>query len=272
MRTLTLLVIGLFCVACAAPLAPVIVPTPQGRLHVYDSGPGAGIPIVFIHGNGANLTQWGAQLAHFRKTNRVIAIDLRGMGKSDVPVDGVFTIPAMVEDIHLVVNALNVDRFVIVGHSFGGAVVAGYAAEHPERVAGVVYADSAGDIKATPEQSERYLDALRMDKSAVVRTAYEPMLKTASPQVKAAVLDSVDRTSIEAYSESMEAMRDFSVAKAVASYRGPVLAIVAMEHPSSLHLQFPSIPVRKMTGVGHWLMMERPAEFNALLEEFVRGL
>ena len=268
----TVLAIALLCAACATPPAPVIVPTPQGRLHVYDSGPGAGTPIVFIHGNGANLTQWGAQLAHFRKTNRVIAIDLRGMGNSDVPMDGVFTIPAMVEDIHIVVNALNVDRFVIVGHSFGGAVVAGYAAAHPERVAGVVYADSAGDVKATPEQSERYLDALRMDKSAVVRKAYEPILKTASPAVKAAVLDSVDRTSIETYTESLEAMRDFSMARALAAYRGPILAIVAVDDPSSLHVQFPSIPIRRMTGVGHWLMMERPEEFNALLEEFVRGL
>lgn len=269
LRNMLLLVL---LTACAAPPPPVLVPTPQGHLHVYDSVSGAGIPIVFIHGNGANLTQWGGQLAHFRKAHRVIAIDLRGMGKSEVPSDGVYTIPAMAEDIHLVVNALNVDRFVLVGHSFGGAVVAAYAAAHPERVEGVVYADSAGDIKATPEQSARYLDALRMDKTKVVRTAYEPILATASPQVKAAVLDSVDRTSTEAYSESMESMRDFSVAKALAAYKGPVLAIAATDTPSSLHVQFPSIPVRRMTGVGHWLMMEKPAEFNAILGEFVSSV
>lgn len=267
LRNMLLLVL---LAGCAAPPRPVLVPTPEGQLHVYDSRSGSGIPIVFIHGNGANLTQWHAQLAHFRKAHRVVAVDLRGMGKSEVPADGVYTIPAMAEDIHAVVNALNIDRFVLVGHSFGGAVVAAYAAAHPERVSGVVYADSAGDIKAASEQSARYLDALRMDKHKVVRAAYEPMLATASPQVKAAVLDSVDRTSTEAYSESMEAMRDFSVAKALARYRGSVLAIAATDTPHSLHAQFPAIPVRRMTGVGHWLMMEKPAEFNAILEEFLR--
>ncbi|MGZ8869389.1 MAG: alpha/beta fold hydrolase [Thermoanaerobaculia bacterium] len=268
----SLLVLALLLAGCALRPVPVIVPTPQGQLHVFDSVKGTAIPIVFIHGNGANLTQWSGQIAHFVRNHRVIAIDLRGMGKSDVPADGVFTVPAMAEDIHVVVNALNVDRFVLVGHSFGGAVVAAYAAAHPERVAGVVYADSAGDIKATPEQSARYLDALRMDKTKVVRTAYEPILKTASAGVKAAVLDSVDRTSTEAYTESMESLLDFSVSKALAAYHGPVLAIASTDAPSSLHVQFPAIPVRRIDGVGHWLMMERPVEFNAILEEFLRGV
>ena len=76
MRATTLLAIALLAASCAAPPAPVIVPTPQGRLHVYDSGPGAGIPIVFIHGNGANLTQWGAQLAHFILGNLLATFEL----------------------------------------------------------------------------------------------------------------------------------------------------------------------------------------------------
>ena len=136
----------------------------------------------------------------------------------------------------------------------------------------MVYADAAGKIQATPDQWERYLESLRIDKHAVVRRSFAPMLSTASDQVKAAVFWSVDRTATEAFVGAMEGTRHFDVRRAVSAYRGPVLAIAALESPNSFHVQFASVPQRRMTGVGHWLMMERPEEFNAILEEFLRRL
>jgi pimeloyl-ACP methyl ester carboxylesterase len=227
---------------------------------------------MFIHGNGANLTQWGGQIAHFRDTNRVVAFDLRGMGASDVPSDGIYTMDAMVEDIHTVANALNLNRFIVVGHSYGGSVAAAYAGVHPERVAGVVYADAAGAIKAPREAWNRYLDALRMDKPGVTRQAFEPLLATATPEVKAAVLQSVDRTFVETFVEAMEGMRDHDIATSVARYKGPTLAIASTDSPSSFHVQFPHVRTRRINGAGHWLMMEAPAEFNTILEEFVKSI
>jgi len=57
----------------------------------------------------------------------------------------------------------------------------------------------------------------------------------------------------------------------VAAYHGPRLAITAadIEGPSSFHMQFPDVPVKKIHGAGHWLMMDKPGEFNALLDEFL---
>ena len=264
--------VTLLAAACASAPAPIYVPGAQGQLHVSDGGTGDGVPLVFVHGNGANLTQWAAQLQHFRKSRRAIAYDLRGMGASQGPIDGSYSIADMAEDLHVIVNALNVDRFVLVGHSYGGPVVAAYAAAHPERVAGVVYADAAGDIKPRPEAWEKYLNELRMDKRATVTAAFEPLLATASPAVKEAVLSSVDRTSTEAFVTAMEGMPRFNVADAVRRYQGPTLAIAAVDNPSSFHVQFPSVPTRRMDGVGHWLMMERPEEFNRIVEEFLATL
>ncbi|HUP47388.1 MAG TPA: alpha/beta hydrolase [Thermoanaerobaculia bacterium] len=267
-----LLLLSLLLAGCAAAPRPSFVPGSQGRIHVSDGGAGSALPIVFVHGNGANLTQWSGQLTHFRRSRRAVAFDLRGMGWSDVPADGDYSIAAMAGDLHTVVNALNLDRFILVGHSYGGPVVAAYAARHPERVAGAVYADAAGDIKATREQSDRYLDALRMDKPRTVRVSFAPMLATATDEVKAAVLWSADRTSTEAFGSAMEGLRDFDVARAVSAYRGPMLAIAALDHPSAFHVQFTSVPVRSMEGAGHWLMMERPAQFNYILQEFADPL
>ena len=265
-----LMAAALLVSACATAPGPLHIDGEQGRLFVSDGGSGPGTPLVFVHGNGGNLTQWSAQLAHFRRSRRAIAYDLRGMGRSDVPVNGEYTIDGMVDDLHRLVNALNVDTFVLVGHSYGGAVVAAYAAHHPERVAGVVFADAAGDIKATRAQSESYLEALRMDKHGTVRKAYEPMMATASEEMKAAILMSADRTSTEAYVEAMEGIRDFSVARAVAAIRAPMLAVAAIDHENSFHVQFPRVPARRMSGAGHWLMMERPAEFNAILDDWLK--
>jgi pimeloyl-ACP methyl ester carboxylesterase len=71
--------------AACAHTTPPFVDGPQGRLHVDDGGRGAAVPILFVHGNGGNLTQWTAQLEHVRHTRRAVAFDLRGMGMSDRP-------------------------------------------------------------------------------------------------------------------------------------------------------------------------------------------
>ena len=269
-----LLVLAILLTGCASLNPPVVyLDTAQGRIHVDDGGKGAGLPLVFIHGNGANLSQWHAQLAYFRKTRRAVAIDLRGMGLSDAPANGEYTIDAMADDIHDVASALRLERFVLVGHSFGGAVVARYAARHPDRVAATVYADSAGDMVVRREAADRFLMALRMDKKAVVRKWFDPILKNASEPVKTAVLTSVDLTSVEAFSGALEALQTVKVVEAVNAYRGPKLAIVAEgSNPAALHVQVPSIPVRTMGGVSHWLMMDRPDEFNRLVAVFLNEI
>ena len=267
-----LLVAVLLLAACASGRPPAVyLETEQGRIHVDDGGTGPGLPIVFIHGNGANLGQWRAQLDYFRKTRRAVALDLRGMGISDVPANGDYSIDAMADDIHDVANALRLEKFVIVGHSFGGTVVARYAAKHPDRVAGVVYADAAGDVNMKPEVADRIFTGLRMDKKETVRQWFEPILRHASEEVKAAVFASVDATSVEAFAGALEAMNGFPALKNVNAYRGPKLAIVAADNvnPGALHLQMPSLPSRTMGNVSHWLMMDRPAEFNRLLALFV---
>lgn len=257
---------------CASQPRPAFVDGEQGRLFVSDGGSGSALPLVFVHGGGANLSQWAGQLAHFRKSRRAIAYDLRGMGRSEVPVNGDYSVAAMVEDLHRVVNALNVDRFALIGHSYGGAVAASYAAAHPERVAAVIYADAAGDIRASPQAWEQYLDALRIDKHGTVRKAFGPMLETANDEVRKAVYASVDRTSVEAFVGAVEGYRKISMAREVKAFKGPVLAIAAVDHENAFHVQFPHVTARRMSGVGHWLMMERPAEFNRIVEEFLAGV
>jgi pimeloyl-ACP methyl ester carboxylesterase len=269
-KLLLLLLIG--C-ASAAPRSPFVA-GPQGKLHVDDGGSGSALPVLFVHGNGANLTQWRAQLEHLRASRRAVALDLRGMGRSDVPANGDYSVPAMADDVQAVADALHLDRFVIVGHSYGGAVVAQYAAKHPERVAAVIYVDSAGHIGDGGAGADKFMAALRANKDAVVQLWFAPLLKSSPQSTRDAVFASVKSTPIDAFAGALEGMRHIDMHALVDAYHGPRFAVAASDiaTPASFHAQFPQVPVKFIAGAGHWLMLDKPAELNRVLDEFLASL
>lgn len=106
--------------------------------------------IVFIHGYGGNTTQWQYQLNTFSLDNRVIALDLRGHGRSDQPSSG-YEMPQTLTDIENALDVLGVTgKMVLVGHSFGGAVVSEFAITHPNRVEKLVLIATAGEFRLNP--------------------------------------------------------------------------------------------------------------------------
>src|SRR6266508_2752288 len=106
--------------------------------------------IVFIHGFGGQAMQWQYQLNKFAFNNRVIALDLRGHGLSDKPVTG-YDMPSMQADLETALELLKVTgKFVLVGHSFGGAIATEYAVNHPECVERLVLIATAGEFNLNP--------------------------------------------------------------------------------------------------------------------------
>ena len=267
-------VFAILLLASCAHRYPMFVSGPQGKLHVDDGGSGNAVPVLFVHGNGANLTQWRAQLDHLRSSRRAVAFDLRGMGQSDLPANGDYSVAAMADDVEAVAGALRLKRFVIVGHSFGAHVVAEYAAKYPERVAGIVFADGGGNVKISDEQAQKFLALLRKDKNKFVRAWFAPILAPSSDAVKNAVFASEDATPADVIASALNGMRAVDMRALLGAYHGPRLAIAAVdiESPSSLHVQFPDVPVQKIRGAGHWLMMDKPDEFNRILDEFLAGI
>lgn len=271
-------------IACIAPMAacartPAPAPAPRaiavanGSLYI-DDAPGRGTPIVFIHGNGGSSEQWNAQLEHFRAAGRrALAIDLPGFGRSTPPSD--FSLPAMAGAIDAAVASLGLDRFVLVGHSYGGAVVAAYTAAHPGKIAGVVYLDAAASaLPLTAEQKAQFSGALRASKMPVVRAWFAPMLGPSNERVKEAVFASAEKTSADALVAALMSLSDFDAKTLVSAYHGPRLAIVAtdLENPASFQRQFPDVRAIRVPGAGHWIMLDKPAEVNSALDDFVNAL
>src|SRR5919106_879321 len=105
---------------------------------------------VFVHGFGGHAEQWQYQLQKFALENRVIALDLRGHGLSDKPSKG-YDLPQIIEDLETAVTLLKVKgNFVLVGHSFGGAIVTEYALKHPDRVERLILIATAGEFRLNP--------------------------------------------------------------------------------------------------------------------------
>jgi pimeloyl-ACP methyl ester carboxylesterase len=108
------------------------------HLHVLDQGQGA--PVVFVHGAGtwSEDFQIAGLLDEAATRWRAIAIDRPGCGYSDRPW-GAGSPQAQADILHAGLVRLNAVRPVLVGHSFGGAVVLAYALQYPEEVGGVVF-------------------------------------------------------------------------------------------------------------------------------------
>ena len=127
---------------------------PAGALYVDDGGPSSSIePVLFVHSLAGSTTQWAAQLAHLRPRRRAVALDLRGHGRSTEPADGTYAIPAITRDVAAVADALDLQRFILVGHSAGGAVAVASAAELADRIAGLLLVDPNGDQRLLPPRS-----------------------------------------------------------------------------------------------------------------------
>jgi long-chain acyl-CoA synthetase len=118
------------------------------EMSVVEAGPGdAEQTMVFIHGFGGRAAYWEYQLEQFQSDYRVIALDLRGHGYSDAPTeaDGArYDVPELVADIEAALAVLRVpERFVLVCHSFGGALAAYFVNKYPQRATALVIIASA---------------------------------------------------------------------------------------------------------------------------------
>jgi pimeloyl-ACP methyl ester carboxylesterase len=243
---------------------------PAGRLGVDDGGRGPAV--VFLHSLAGNGAQWAAQLEHLRSTRRGIALDLRGHGRSEPPGDGEFGIGAQVADVAALADVLELERFALVGHSFGAGIALEYAAAHPERLTHLVLADPIGDGTQTPESEVRpFLEAL--DSPAYTETieGYWNGIAGSDGAVLERLLGDLRATPRDTVLRGLHAVMAFDPKPALGRLRTPTLAIVtpANDFPYSLHRLGGGLPHRVIEGTGHWLQIERPAEFDRILDQFL---
>jgi pimeloyl-ACP methyl ester carboxylesterase len=259
------------------------------RLFFTDEHPGTApdadplLPLVFVHGYTADSHDWSWQLAHFGASRRVVAVDLRGHGASGVPVDGCST-ELFVADLLALLEHLELERVVLVGHSMGAIVASVAAVEHPGRVAGIVAVDPAYLVDdAVAGAIGPLLDGLADPQvvpfvqsivgDAMDTPGRDPALRTWQVRRIAAMDPRVLRQTLAGQVSGM-ALR--SASEPYLPRRGcPVLAFHADPQRGALEAELLADP-RSCTvvweGAGHWLHQERPDEFNARVSDWLHTL
>jgi pimeloyl-ACP methyl ester carboxylesterase len=110
----------------------------------YERHGESGEPLVFVHGYTGDISDWRLQIAEFAGDYRVLAMDLRGHGQSEAPVDRqLYTVELMTRDVEELIDLAAFDRFHLVGHSMCGAVAQEIALRWPERLLSLTLEDTA---------------------------------------------------------------------------------------------------------------------------------
>ena len=115
------------------------------RAHVRDQGNPDGIPLVLIHGAGGSLHVWEGWVRELGSKARLISVDLPGHGLTGAWPRHEYTVEAYPDFIEALVDALNLVRFVLAGHSLGGGVAWTFAATRPDRVSQIILIDAVGE-------------------------------------------------------------------------------------------------------------------------------
>jgi pimeloyl-ACP methyl ester carboxylesterase len=152
---------------------------------------GEGGPILCVHGITANCRCWDNLAAALVPDYHVMAMDLRGRGRSEKPAEG-YSLGHHVRDIECLLDDLNIDQAVIMGHSLGAFIGLAFAAQFPQRVERLILVDGGGDL--SKEQMDKVfigikpaLDRLEMvfpdEKSYLQKMGSAPFIQPWSPAV-----------------------------------------------------------------------------------------
>jgi pimeloyl-ACP methyl ester carboxylesterase len=243
-----------------------------GRLRVEIEGGGPGTPVLLVHGGGADRTHWHA-LAPLLATDRtVVSFDQRGHGESHAPPDVDRSLSAMASDVAAVASATGIQRPVLLGHSYGGAVVAETVARFPDRFAGAIFLDAAGDIRGLPaKEIAEWRASMAPERfRATSRAWVERILEDARPETRQHVLSTLGLTSRETYVGSMETIlrHDPTVVRA---FPGPKLLVTVrgLDGPMAMRAALPELPNVFIEDSSHWPQLDHPAEVASIVRRFL---
>ncbi len=231
-------------------------------------------PLVFVHGAGDSHLLWNGQLAAFADVTRAIALDLPGHGRSHGA--GRATILDYALTVRAFLDALKIDRAILVGNSMGGAIAQSLAVEFPARVVGLALVGTGAKLRVAPQ----FLQGLATDFETTARVLVENYFApNASPHLRAKSLEQLVRTgSIVAFGD-FAACDTFDLRERIPTISAPTLVLCGaqdkMTPPRASEYLAQHIPRAQLVilpDAGHLPMLEQPRAFDAALCAWLRTL
>lgn len=227
-------------------------------------------PLVLVHGAAGSRLDWAPEMRRL-PGERVLALDLPGHGKSTAP--GRDTIDAYAQDVVKLLDALAIDRAIIVGHSMGGAVAQQIALDWPERAAGLVLLGTGSKLPVDPTLPERVVAEPDAALDWLVEWAWHPSaapeMKTQGRQMFAAAPRAVVR-------DDYRACQAFDARDRLAEIAAPTLVIgaeddcmVPLKFSRTLAERIPGARLVTIAGAGHMFPLEQPKQVAAAITSWL---
>lgn len=239
-------------------------------LETFYLAKGSGVPVVLIHGNWATSSWWEPVLARLPEGRRAFAPDLRGRGKTrGRAADN--AIPTLAADILAFADALEIDRFDLVGHSLGSAVAIEIGLSRPERLRSLVvvspaWIDGMPASYAVPEHQQRL-----KDDPAFLNAALHAIVPVAEDDFWKRLVREGGEQHIDAAMALIPALMEWTPGDAVARIDVPRVVIVGANDlftggPNAVRVaQALGCELISMPGVAHGPMVEAPEAFATIL-------
>ena len=242
---------------------------------------GSGPAIVMLHGFPFDRTMWREQIEPLRGRFRLIAPDLRGLGKSNVS-DYIVTMDQLARDVATLLDPLENDCAVISGLSMGGYVAFEFCHLFPARVRGLVLAGTRAPADSAEEKQNRERQAARMLVEGMKGIADDTLPKLLAretlarkPEVVSRVREMIERTNprgAAAAQRGMAARRDYSAD--LSQINVPTLIVVGREDSirpvkdaEFMHAKIRGSRLEIVGDAAHVSNMEQPESFNRALIE-----
>lgn len=259
--------------------AKATVRADDGLSIVYDVRGKGDTALVFLHGWCGDRIWWKHQVDAFADDYRVVAIDQAGHGESGKDRKS-WSVLGLAGDVQAVVKELGLKRVILVGHSMGGPISLAAAKRMPGTVIGVIGVDTLhnAEYKWPEEQAKKFLEGFEADFKGTLRAALSGMLPE---KVDPALLKWImTRAETQDPKMAVGLMRDLSRLDAKALLQDanvPVRCInaapatkFAIPTASDINKKYADFKAVIMEGVGHFPMLEQPAEFNRKLREVLK--
>lgn len=250
-------------------------------VRLYYEVEGEGEPVVLLHAVGLDVTCWEGQVKAFAARRRVLRLDLRGHGRSDVPSPP-YTLAGFADDVHALLRELTLTPAHVVGLSLGGMVAQVLALDHQEVVRSLVLADTVSTLpaEARPGMIERGEAAKRGGMAAIID---ETLARWFTPgfmdsEVVARCRQRLLSDSLTGWAAAWHAISELELESRLPEIRVPTLVITGeadvaapVARAQAMAARIPGARCEIIPGAPHMAPLERPDLFNAALLRFWRG-
>jgi len=250
---------------------------------------GDGVPLIFVHSFPLSGRMWSEQVEYFRKKYRVITYDIRGLGDSSTD-DNVYSMEKLVNDFFHILNNLKIRKVNACGLSMGGYILLRAVLKDHERINSLILVNTKtekDDDDIILKRSSAVIKIKSGGRDAYLQKLLPKLMSNVNPEKENLIKEIVSNNTDEGICGNLLALSTrTNTMEKLSGLDTPLLLLSAMDDKINNHVEAENIykylkdkrkpasftAMIKMKDCGHLCNLEKPLEFNKLVEWFLKGI